>query len=60
MKKKLQNIYEGYNKVKGAKLQTFRAKFEQLKMKEDKDISTYFLQVDEIVNTIKGLGEEIK
>jgi hypothetical protein len=29
-------------------------------MKEDEDITTYFLGVDEIVNTIKGLGEEIE
>jgi len=29
-------------------------------MKEDEDIATYFLQVDEILNNIKGLGEEIK
>jgi hypothetical protein len=57
---KLQNIYEGDAKVKGAKLQTLRAKFEQLKMKEDEDIATYFLRVDEIVNTIKGLGEEVE
>jgi hypothetical protein len=29
-------------------------------MKEDENIAAYFLQVDEIVNEIIGLGEEIK
>jgi hypothetical protein len=29
-------------------------------MKEDGDIASYFLRVDEIVNAMKGLGEEIK
>jgi hypothetical protein len=32
---KLQNIYEGYAKVKGAKLKTYRGQFEKLNMKED-------------------------
>ena len=49
---KLQNIYEGDAKVKGAK-------FEQLKMKEDEDIATYLLRVDKTINTINGLGVEI-
>jgi hypothetical protein len=57
---KLLNIYEGYSKVKGAKIQTYKGQFEQIKMKEDEDIATYFLQVDEIVNSMKGLGEKIK
>jgi hypothetical protein len=57
---KLRNIYEGDSKVKAAKLQTYRGQFEQLKMKEDEDITTYFLRVDEIVNAIIGLGEEIE
>jgi hypothetical protein len=57
---KLRNIYEGDSKVKEAKLQTYRGQFEQLKMKEDEDITTYFLRVDEIVNAIIGLGEEIE
>ena len=29
-------------------------------MKEDEDIVSYFLRVDEIVNEIKGLGEEVE
>jgi hypothetical protein len=57
---KLQNIYEGDSKVKEAKLQTYRGQFEQLKMKEDDNIASYFLRVDETVNAIIGLGEEIK
>jgi hypothetical protein len=40
---KLQKIYEVDAKVKGSKLQIFRVKFEQLKMKEDEDSATYLL-----------------
>jgi hypothetical protein len=54
------NIYEGDSKFKATKLQTYRGQFEQLKMKEDEDITTYFLRVDETVNAIIGLGEEIE
>ena len=54
---KLRNIYEVDSKVKTSKLQTYRGQFEQLKMKEDENISTYFLRVDETVNAIIGLGE---
>ena len=57
---KLQNIYEGDSKVKAANLQAYRGQFEQLKMKEDEDIASYFLRVDETMNVIIGLGEEIK
>ena len=56
---KLQNIYEQDSKVKATKLQTYIGQFEHLKMKEDENIATYFLRVDEIVNAIIGLGEEI-
>jgi hypothetical protein len=57
---KLRNIYEGDSKVKATKLQTYRGQFEQLKMKEDEDITAYFLRVDETMNAIIGLGEEIE
>jgi len=57
---KLQNIYEVDSKFKATKLQTYRGQFEELKMKEYENIAAYFLQVDETVNVIIGLGEEIK
>ena len=40
---KLKNIYEGDEKVKGAKLQIDRGQFEHLKMKEEESISSYLL-----------------
>jgi hypothetical protein len=55
---KLFNSYERNEKVKDAKLQTYRLKFEQLKMNEDETISKYFLRVEELVNSMKGLGEK--
>jgi hypothetical protein len=57
---KLKNIYEGDDKVKVAKLQTYRGQFENLKMEEEENIETYFLRVDGIVNIIRGLGEKIE
>ena len=55
----LVSSYEGNEKVKDAKLQTYRLKFEQLKMNEDENVSKYFLRIEEIVNSMKGLGEKI-
>ena len=52
---KLQNIHKGDDKVMKAKLQTHRGQFK--KMKDEENVAAYLLHVDEIVNTIKGLGE---
>ena len=57
---KLKNIYEGDDKVKEAKLQTYRGQFENLKMKEEENIVAYFLRIDETTNIIRGLGEKIE
>jgi hypothetical protein len=57
---KLIRSYEGNEKVKDAKLQTYRSQFEQLNMKEDKTIGKYFLRVEELVNAMKELGEKIE
>ena len=52
------NNYEVNEKVKDAKLQTYRIKFEQLKMNGDEIVSKYFLKIEENVNSMKGLGEK--
>lgn len=42
--------------------QSFRLKriFGSLKMQEEENVAAYFLQVDEVVNSIKGLGEKVE
>jgi hypothetical protein len=57
---KLISSYKGNEKVKDAKIQTYRLKFEKLKMNEDETINKYFLRVEELVNAMKGLGENIE
>jgi hypothetical protein len=57
---KLISSYEGNEKVKDAKLQTYRVQFEQLQMKEDETIGKYFPRVEELVNAMKALGEKIE
>jgi hypothetical protein len=57
---KLIHSYEGNEKVKDAKLQTFRLQFEQIKMNEDETVSKYFLRVEELVNAMKDLGEKFE
>jgi len=53
----LTSIYKGDDKIKEAKLQAFREKFEWLKMNEEEKIVDYLLRVHEIVNAIYGLGD---
>ena len=57
---KLISSYEGNEKVKDAKLQTYRVQFEKLQMKEDETIGKYFMRVEELVNAMKALGEKIE
>ncbi|XP_057821105.2 uncharacterized protein LOC131033831 [Cryptomeria japonica] len=59
MWEKLQNFCEGDEKVRNAKVQTHRMLFEILKMQEDENIAAYFLRVDEVINSLKGLGEKL-
>ena len=57
---KLETIYARYSKVKRGKLQTFKAQFEGLKIKDEENIFEYFERVDNIVNVIRGLGVEVR
>jgi hypothetical protein len=57
---KLVSSYEENEKVKDAKIQTYRLKFERLNMNEDETIIKYFLRVEELLNAMKGLGEKIE
>ena len=56
---KLVRSYEGNEKVKDAKLQTYRLKFEQLKMNEYETVTKYFIRIEDTMNAMKGLGENI-
>jgi uncharacterized lipoprotein YehR (DUF1307 family) len=57
---KLISSYEGNEKVKDSKLQTYGLQFEQLKMNEDETVNKFFLRLEELVNAMKGLGENIE
>ena len=57
---KVKNIYEGDDKINIEKLQTHRGHLKSLKMKDKENVASYLLRVDEIVNTIRGIGENIE
>ena len=57
---KLATIYQGDTKVQESKLQMYRSQSKSLKMGEEEDVADYFQRVEEIVNTMRGLGEKME
>ncbi|XP_043700212.1 uncharacterized protein LOC122650913 [Telopea speciosissima] len=57
---KLKNIHEGDDKIREAKLQHHRNIFEGLKMFEAETVEQFMSRVNKIINSIRGLGEELK
>ena len=56
---KLGTIYAGDSEVKREKLQTPKAQFEGLEIKEEENIYQYFERIDTIVNAVRGLGQNV-
>ena len=56
---KLGTIYAGDSKVRREKLQTLKAQFEGLKMKEKENICQCFERIGTIVNAVRGLGQNV-
>lgn len=50
----------GADKVKKARIQTLKAEFESLSMKESDTIDDFCMKLNGLVTTIRALGEEIK
>lgn len=56
----LQNLYEGEEKVKLVRLQTLRAEFDTIRMKDSETIEEFFNRVLLIVNQLRSNGETIE
>ena len=58
--KKLEELFEGTQAVKGAKAYILNEKFASFKMKDDESVPEMFHRLQVLVNDLKALGEEVK
>jgi hypothetical protein len=58
--RKLEELFEGTQAMKGAKAYILKEKFASFKMKEDESMPEMFHRLQVLVNYLKALGEEVK
>ena len=59
LQNKFETIYAGDSKVRMEKLQSLKVQYESIKMKDEENILEYFETIDNLINTIKGLGVQL-
>lgn len=55
----LEKTHDGSKNVKKSKLQMLTSRFEVIKMKEDEAFGEFCIQLSDILNSIRGLGEKV-
>ena len=48
------------DRVKEAKIQNLKARFEDLKMRENEKVEDYLVKIEEIASSIRGHGEKME
>ncbi|PKA47383.1 Retrovirus-related Pol polyprotein from transposon TNT 1-94 [Apostasia shenzhenica] len=56
----LKGEFEGDEKLQAVKLHSLKRQFENLKMRDGETMTEYFSRIIELVNQMKGTGEDIK
>ena len=56
---KLKDIYGGDENLRRAKVEILRGQFDQMKMREDKNIAKYVERIKASVSAIKAYGGDI-
>lgn len=56
----LKTMYLGADRVRTAKVQTLKAEFEVLKMKETETVDEFSMKVNNVVSNIRALGDKVE